>query len=92
MNNSDLQKTEEAEVVAEDEGVEEEKESGNDEFDDTKPIRVNDLHDAGGEIWSTAKEGVLKPVYRLGWRYIRGGKAAAKSFIEGALNDKGGKR
>jgi len=62
------------------------------EIDDIKPIKPNDVADAAIEIARSTRDGFLKPAYKLGWRYMRLGKIAAQSFVEGALNDKGGKR
>lgn len=60
-----------------------------DEDDDgIRPIKGADVANAGKRILQTGKDGVLRPAYEIGWRWLNGGQAAAEAFFEGALGGK----
>ena len=58
------------------------------DVDRIRPIRGADVGNAGKQILQTAKDGILRPAYEIGWRWLNGGQAAAEAFFEGALGGK----
>lgn len=60
----------------------------NDDVDDTKPLTVDEVIDAGRQVAQTAKHAVLRPLYRLGRSYIRSARKASESFFDGVTGEK----
>lgn len=56
-----------------------------------QPIRGKDVLATTAQVITDAKNGILGPAYELGWRYLKGGEKAAKTFFENALRDTGKK-
>lgn len=63
-----------------------------DDADDTAELTMDEVVEAGKRAIQTAKHGLLKPVYRLGRRYLRSAQSATEAFFDGVVNEKQGKK